>query len=292
MPVEDHIDGFRDYLKSERNYSEHTVRSYMNDLCDFLSFMEKNSFDLIDVDVKKIHGFISYLYIKNSRSTVSRKITTLRSFYSYLIRQGIVKSNPAKLVSLPKKENYLPSFLSVDEIFSLVCASEDNNVLALRNRAILEVLYSSGLRVSEIAGLRIQDINPEDSVLKVTGKGRKQRIVPVGSKAVEAVKSYLNRRDELKPESDFLFLNNRGSSLSTRSIGRIVKKLSILCGISKDVSPHVLRHTFATHMLGSGADLRVIQEMLGHSNLSTTQRYTHSSVEQIMKIYDKSHPHA
>lgn len=279
-------------MQNERNYSEHTIRSYMNDLCDFLSFMEKNSLRLSDIDIRKIHSFISFLFIKNSKSTVSRKITTLRSFYSYLTRKGIVKNNPAKLVSLPKKENYLPTFLSVDEVFSLVCASEKNTILALRNKAILELLYSSGLRVSEITSIRLQELNMEDNVIKVKGKGKKERIVPVGSKALEAIRNYLYRRDELKPISDILFLNNRGRPLSERSIGRIVKKLSIICGIPKDVSPHVLRHTFATHMLGSGADLRVIQEMLGHSNLSTTQRYTHTSIEQIMKIYDKTHPHA
>lgn len=292
MPVEDHIDSFREFLKNERNYSEHTIRSYMNDLYDYMVFLENKDLDFNKADIKTVHSFVSYLFSKNSRSTVSRKVTTLRSFYSFLIRKGIVGKNPAKLVSLPRKERHLPQFLSVDEVFALVCSCEGNKILALRNRAILELLYSSGLRVSEITGIRLKDINIDDSVLRVTGKGRKQRIVPVGSKAVGAIKDYLDRRNELKPSSDIIFLNNRGKPLSARSVGRIVKKLSLICGISKDVSPHVLRHTFATHMLGSGADLRVIQEMLGHSNLSTTQRYTHSSVEEIMKIYDKSHPHA
>jgi len=264
----------------------------MNDLRDYTSFLGSEGISIPDADTKKINEFLSFLYKKNSRSTVSRKITTIRSFYSYLIREGNVKSNPAKLVTIPKKEKVLPSFLSVDEVFCLVSSSEDNTALAKRNRAILELLYSSGLRVSEVSAIKLTQIDLADSVLKVLGKGKKERIVPVGSKAIAALKDYLSYREELKPKSDFLFLNNRGKKLSSRSIGRIVKKLALLCGIPKDVSPHVLRHTFATHMLGSGADLRVIQEMLGHSNLSTTQKYTHTSIEQIMRIYDKTHPHA
>lgn len=292
MPIDNHIADFREFLRSERNYSPHTVRSYMNDLRDFAAFLEETKIDIGKVDLKTINKFISFLHSHNSRTTVARKITTIRSFFSYLVRSGLAASNPAKLTKLPKKEKTLPKFLTVDEIFSLVTSPGDNDVLNSRNRAILELLYSCGLRVSEICSLKFRDMDINDSVIKVTGKGKRQRIVPVGSKAIEALKKYLALRDKLKPKEDYIFLNNRGARLTTRSIGRIVKKFSVLSGITKEISPHVLRHTFATHMLGGGADLRVIQEILGHSDLSTTQKYTHTSIEQIMKIYDKTHPHA
>jgi len=287
-----HIIDFERFLKYERNYSGHTIRAYMNDLAEFEDFLKKNSIDLEKVSPKNLNLYSLNLYTKNSKSTVSRKLTTLRSFFTFMVRKGLLKQNPAKLIPLPKKEKSLPVFLTVDEVFNLINSIDQDGILPLRDLAIIELLYSSGLRVSEISKIKILDIDRKEGLVKVSGKGNKERIVPFGSKAGEAILKYLERRSELKPKDDHFFLNNRGTGITTRSIDRIVKKYGLLSGISKKISPHALRHTFATHLLGSGADLRSIQELLGHSSLSTTQRYTHTSIEQIMKIYDETHPHA
>ncbi|MGI9553512.1 MAG: tyrosine recombinase XerC [Thermodesulfobacteriota bacterium] len=283
---------FEKFLKYERNYSIHTIRAYLNDLTEFYSFLESREMELANVRSTDLNLYLLSLYNKNSKSTVSRKLTTLRSFFTFLVKKGIVENNPARLIPLPKREKSLPVFLSVDEAFALVQSGKEGGVLFKRDKAILELLYSSGLRVSELSNIKILDIDRSQKVLKVSGKGRKERIVPYGSKADEAVIQYLKSRSELNPREDYLFLNNRGSQLSTRSIERVVKKYGVLSGISKKISPHSLRHSFATHLLGSGADLRSIQELLGHSSLSTTQKYTHTSIEELMKIYDKTHPRA
>jgi Site-specific recombinase XerD len=208
------------------------------------------------------------------------------------MREGLIQSNLAKLVPTPRKEKKLPAFLTVDEVFKLVDIPEPGTNLEFRDKAILELLYSSGIRVSELTGINLSDMSLENSTVKVLGKGGRERIVPLGSKAVDAVGQYMDKRHKLSPKENSLFVNSRGGRLTARSVGRIVNKYSLVSGIPKNVSPHVLRHTFATHLLGSGADLRAIQEMLGHRNLSTTQRYTHVSIEKIMEIYDKTHPRA
>jgi len=287
-----HIIDFERFLKYERNYSVHTVRAYMNDLAEFEDFLSNSSTEIEKVNAKNINLYSLNLYTKNSKSTVSRKLTTLRSFFNFMVRKGNIKQNPAKLIPLPKKEKELPVFLSVDEVFKLIDSIDPEGILPLRDLAIIELLYSSGLRVSELAKIKVLNIDHRENFVKVSGKGNKERVVPFGSNAREVILQYLRRRTELKPKDDFFFLNNRGSGLTTRSIERIVKKYGLLSGISKNISPHALRHTFATHLLGGGADLRSIQELLGHSSLSTTQRYTHTSIEQIMKIYDKTHPRA
>lgn len=287
-----HIIDFERFLKYERNYSVHTIRAYMNDLTEFEDFLIDASIEIEKVNSKNINLYSLNLYTKNSKSTVSRKLTTLRSFFNFMVRKGNLKQNPAKLIPLPKKEKVLPVFLSVDEVFKLIDSIDQEGILPLRDLAIIELLYSSGLRVSELSKIKVLDIDHRENFVKVSGKGNKERVVPFGSNAREVILQYLRRRIELKPKEDFLFLNNRGSGLTTRSIERIVKKYGLLSGISKKISPHALRHSFATHLLGGGADLRSIQELLGHSSLSTTQRYTHTSIEQIMKIYDKTHPRA
>ncbi len=287
-----HIIDFERFLKYDRNYSVHTIRAYMNDLTEFEDFLIDASTEIEKVNSKIINLYSLNLYTKNSKSTVSRKLTTLRSFFNFMVRKGNLKQNPAKLIPLPKKEKELPVFLSVDEVFKLIDSIDQEGILPLRDLAIIELLYSSGLRVSELTNIKVLDIDHRENFVKVSGKGNKERVVPFGSNAREVILQYLRRRIELKPKDDFLFLNNRGSGLTTRSIERIVKKYGLLSGISKKISPHALRHTFATHLLGGGADLRSIQELLGHSSLSTTQRYTHTSIEQIMKIYDKTHPRA
>lgn len=289
------IKDFKTYLISQRNYSQNTVRAYMNDLGEFSEYIAEKKVKVGKANTKLINDYVSTLHKKNSKSSISRKISTLRSFYSYLLKRGIISKNPAKFIDTPKTQTKLPVFLSVDEIFKLVdtkSKGKGNKTLLLRDKAILELLYSSGLRVSEIADAKLSNLQMSDSILKVTGKGNKERVIPIGSKAIEAIKEYLEARETLKPESENIFLNSKGKAITTRSISRIVKKYSLQSGIYKNVSPHVLRHTFATHLLGGGADLRSIQKMLGHSNLSTTQRYTHITIEQIMKIYDETHPHA
>jgi integrase/recombinase XerC len=295
----DHIERYKSYLVAERNYSEHTVRAYMTDLIQFMNFLKKNRLpvDTKNIDITKIEEidireFIGGLYKKNSKASISRKLTSIRNFIEFLIREGKIARNSAKLVPIPKGERRTPAFLTVDEVFVLVEKPDGNEVLGLRDRAILELLYSSGLRVSELGSIKTGDADLTSSFVKVLGKGGVERMVPIGSKAIDAIKYFLEKRNELAPKVDYLFINSRGGRLSVRSIARIVKKYAKLSGIPKNISPHVLRHTFATHLLGSGADLRAIQEMLGHKSLSTTQRYTHASIEKIMEIYDKTHPRA
>jgi len=287
------LESFIKHLSDERNYSEHTVKAYRGDLENFRDFLLKEEKKIEDADIATINAYVSTLYGKNSPASVERKISAIRSFFSYLVRKDIVAQNPAKLVRTPKKEKHLPVFLSVDEVFNLVDVKDpEKNPLRVRDRAVLELLYSSGLRVSELAGATLADLSIGEAIIRVRGKGNKERIVPVGSKALSALGEYLDIREELKPVSDRIFLNSRGRGITTRSLARIIKKYGLVSGISKNVSPHVLRHSFATHLLAGGADLRAIQEMLGHASLSTTQRYTHLSVERIMEVYDKAHPNA
>ena len=287
------LESFIKHLSDERNYSEHTVKAYRGDLENFRDFLLKEEKKIENADVATINAYVSTLYGKNSPSSVERKVSAIRSFFSYLVRKGLAAQNPAKLVRTPKKEKHLPVFLSVDEVFNLVDVKDsEKNPLRVRDRAILELLYSSGLRVSELAGTTLADLSMGEAIIRVRGKGNKERIVPVGSKALSALGEYLDIRETLKPASDHIFLNSRGGGITTRSLARIIKKYGLVSGISKNVSPHVLRHSFATHLLAGGADLRAIQEMLGHASLSTTQRYTHLSVERIMEVYDKTHPNA
>lgn len=287
------LESFIKHLSDERNYSEHTVKAYRGDLENFRDFLLKETKKIKDADVATINAYISTLYGKNSPASVERKVSAIRSFFSFLVRKDLVAQNPAKLVRTPKKEKHLPVFLSVDEVFNLVDVKDPGkNPLRIRDRAILELLYSSGLRVSELAGATLADLSMGEAIIRVRGKGNKERIVPVGSKALSALGEYLDIREGLKPVSNHIFLNSRGGSITTRSLARIIKKYGLVSGISKNVSPHVLRHSFATHLLAGGADLRAIQEMLGHASLSTTQKYTHLSVERIMEVYDKTHPNA
>lgn len=295
MPgLDRYIERFLKYLDVERNVSKHTIRAYEIDLKDFSRFCgsEIDKIDLID-----IRGFVSELINKGkSKTTVSRKIATVRSFFRYLYQEGVVKLNPAKLIPSPKTAKKLPNFLSVDDVCSLLESPERIGMLSVRDKAILEMLYSSGLRVSEIVSLDLEDINVRDGLIKVKGKGRKERIVPVGKKALDALKLYLverkllRKRKGIKETDTALFLNKKGERLTDRQVRRIVVKYAKTSGIKGQIGPHVLRHTFATHLLIGGADLRVIQELLGHSSLSTTQRYTHLDIGHLIDVYDKAHP--
>jgi len=288
--VKTYIDKFINYLKAEIGVSTHTVRAYTKDLQEFSSFIEKKPKDVDNLDIR---SFLASLHHRKlMKSSISRKLATIRSFFKYLHREGYVKKNPAKLVSSPKVPKNLPKFLDIDETFSLMNTPSGETFKPTRDRAILELLYSSGLRVTELTSLDISDINMKESLVRVKGKGRKERILPIGSKAMEAVQNYLPERISIKKKSSALFLNNRGGRLTQRSVRRILIDYSKMINLKKDLSPHTLRHTFATHLLHEGADLRSIQELLGHSSLSTTQKYTHVDIGHLTEVYDKAHPMA
>ena len=288
--MKDFIELFIRHLEVERGVSAHTVRAYRKDLDEFSGYVKAvpDKIDMIDV-----RGFIAEQIGRGlSKITVSRRLSSIRSFFKFLYREGYIKCNPAKLVSNPRVPKLLPRFLTVDDVFSLIEKPEGIGFIPARDRAILELLYSSGLRVAELAGLNMDDINIRESLIKVRGKGRKERIVPVGSKAIDALKSYTIERILLKSKDNALFLNRMGTRLTDRGVRRIVVKYAKALFIQGRIGPHTLRHSFASHLLQGGADLRVIQELLGHSSLSTTQRYTHLDITHLMDIYDKAHPMA
>ena len=282
------IEQFLRHLELERGASQHTLRAYKKDLGEFQEFANKEAVDIEMIDVR---GFVA-LQIRNglSKTTAGRRLAAVRSFLKFLTREGYLQSNPAKLVTTPKAEQHLPRFLSVDDVFALIEKPDTMGFIHSRDRAILELLYSSGLRVAEAAGLNLEDVNTKEGLVKVRGKGKKERIVPLGSKAVEAIKTYMVEKILLKKKNKALFLNKSGTPLSDRGIRRIVVKYARLIGISGQIGPHTMRHTFASHLLQAGADLRVIQELLGHASLSTTQKYTHIDIAHLMDIYDKAHP--
>jgi len=282
------IEQFLRHLELERGASQHTLRAYKKDLGEFQEFANKEAVDIEMIDVR---GFVA-LQIRNglSKTTAGRRLAAVRSFLKFLTREGYLQSNPAKLVTTPKAEQHLPRFLSVDDVFALIEKPDTMGFIHSRDRAILELLYSSGLRVAEAAGLNLEDVNTKEGLVKVRGKGKKERIVPLGSKAVEAIKTYMVEKILLKKKNKALFLNKGGTPLSDRGIRRIVVKYARLIGVKGRIGPHTMRHTFASHLLQAGADLRVIQELLGHASLSTTQKYTHLDITHLMDIYDKSHP--
>jgi len=285
-----HIEKFIGYLTSEQGVSSHTIRAYERDLQEFSEFTEKKPKDVDNLDVR---SFLASLHHKKlMKSSISRKLASVRSFFKFLHRDGYIKKNPAKLVSSPKVPKSLPKFLTIDEIFSLMDSPDGDTFRPTRDKAILELLFSSGLRVSELTSLDIGDLDMKESLIRVKGKGRKERIVPVGSKAMIAIQEYLPERISLKKKSSALILNCRGGRLTQRSIRRILLFYSRVINLEGDFSPHTLRHTFATHLLHEGADLRSIQELLGHSSLSTTQKYTHVDISHLSEVYDKAHPMA
>jgi integrase/recombinase XerC len=241
-----------------------------------------------------IRGYLGFLHRKNKKTTVARKLSAIRSFFKFLEKRGIISENPAEHVMTPKQDKTIPVYLSVDEMFRLLDSIQTDTVLDLRNRAIFETLYSCGIRVSELTQMNLADVDFEAAVIRVLGKGNQQRIIPVGQKALTAIKAYRARlQKQIKLEvatTGPLFLNRFNKRLSSRSVARILKQLVTAVGLLTPVSPHALRHTFATHMLDAGADLRAVQELLGHKSLSTTQKYTHVSIDHLMEAYDKAHP--
>jgi len=286
------IERFQQYLAVERNLSPHTCAAYLRDLAEFREFLAgqgSSDADLSKVDHLMLRRYLAELHKRNARTSIARKLSTIRTFMRYLVREGVLATSSAEAVTTPKRNRYLPKTLSVDEATTLLERGHGQSVLALRDRAILELLYSSGLRVSELTGLDVGGIDLRENLVRVLGKGRKERIVPVGSKAREALLAYLEERGAVA-EDQPLFVNHRGGRLTPRSVQRHLKTRLIKAGVFKDISPHALRHSFATHLLDGGADLRAIQELLGHASLSTTQRYTQVSVDQLMAVYDKAHP--
>lgn len=288
------IQQFTSYLQTERDVSPHTLSAYRSDLAQLLDFAVREKGESVsagDFDHLFLRRYLAGLAKDTKKSSIGRKLAAIRSFFRFLLRRGVIAGNPADLIATPKKERLLPFHLDIDQVTSLVEAPDHEQKHALRNRAILELLYSSGLRVSELTGLNIGELDLAGGMVRVTGKGGKERIVPVGSRALAALREYLQQRSDAAA-GGALFLNTRGERINRRSVARIVDAHVMMIAAFKRISPHTLRHTFATHMLEGGADLRAIQELLGHASLSTTQKYTHVSIDRLMEVYDKAHPKA
>ncbi|HBT83326.1 MAG: tyrosine recombinase XerC [Desulfuromonadales bacterium GWD2_61_12] len=288
------INRFDHHLAVERNVSPHTRRAYLQDLEEFRLFLAEElkwsgAGQVQHIDKLVLRRYLALLHKRCRKSTIGRKLSSLRAFFRFLVREGVLVANPGDAVATPRKEKYLPKTLSVDEAFALMEIGAAAGKLSLRDRAIVETLYSCGLRVGELTSLDIGAVDLREGLVRVVGKGRKERIVPVGSKALEAISAYLGERGN-PADNEALFLNHRGGRLTARSIERNLKVRLLQARILKDATPHALRHSFATHLLDGGADLRSIQELLGHASLSTTQKYTQVSVDHLMAVYDKAHP--
>ena len=282
---------FLRYLDLQRGASRHTLRGYATDLAEFRAFLSREGLgNLVDADARAIRAWLAWLHDRKlAKSSIARKLATVRSCFRYLARLGLVEFNAARQVRSPRLPKRLPSFLPKDESKGLLDTETERSEAGLRDHALLELLYATGLRVAECCGLDLDDVDRRRGAVRVMGKGGKERVVPVGDTALGALDAWLSVRGEGRGA---LFTNLRGGRLGTRSVQRIVKRRARAAGIDRRVTPHTLRHTFATHMLGEGADLRLIQELLGHSRLTTTQRYTHVSPEHLMKVYDSAHPRA
>ncbi|MDA3790674.1 MAG: tyrosine recombinase XerC [Desulfobacula sp.] len=294
------LDVFIDTLMAEKGYSVHTCRAYRSDIYDFIQFvLDKQDTDEINreklfwqqlstLDKTSIRNYLAQLVrFGKTKRTIARKLSSLKAFFDYLVKSGQILVNPAETIPFPKLEKTIPQFLSIDDIFRLLDSIETNTWFDKRNLAMFETFYSTGMRVSEMEGLNIEDIDFKSQMIKVFGKGSKERVVPVGKRALNAIKDY---RASLKENFIPVFLNKNFTRLSSRSIRRILDIIVRDCQLNVPVSPHTLRHSFATHMLDCGADLRGIQEILGHASLSTTQIYTHVSMDKLMQVYDKAHP--
>jgi len=284
-----YIDKFITYLEVEKNYSSHTLLNYRLDLGEFFTFLQEQPLE--KVEYLHLRRFLSSLRDRNLKPrSMARKLSSLRSFFRFMNREGYLKENPAVLLMSPKLDKPLPKFLSESEMAQFIEAPKTDDDFGRRDRAILEVLYSTGIRVSELVGLNVEHVDLIGQIAKVSGKGKKQRLVPIGRKAVDALQTYLSQRKKMNASA--CFLNKNGTRLTTRGVFNITDKYIKQVSATKDISPHVLRHSFATHMLDRGADLRSVQELLGHVSLSTTQIYTHVTTDRLKKVYDKAHPRA
>lgn len=298
--ITDCIDRFANWLHAEKGYSSHTLDGYRRDLTELAAFLGHEE-SISCIDSGKIRAYIYTLNGRNKSSSVARKLSAMRTFFRFLMREKIIANDPAAAISRPKQGRYMPVFLSVDEVFSLLEAPGEEDAFVSRDRAILELLYSTGMRVAELAALNMDLLDFETGMVRVQGKGSRERLVPVGRPALEALRAYLPQREQLsrqragrgrQPEARAIFLNGRGSRLTVRSIERLVGTYARRAGIASRVTPHALRHSFATHLLEMGADLRSVQELLGHVSLSTTQKYTHLNLDHLSDVYDRAHPKA
>jgi integrase/recombinase XerC len=299
--VLDHVHAFLKFLALNRNTSRHTQRAYESDLDQFLRHVagergvKRADLDPSTIDRAAIRGFMAAVHAQGlSRASAARKLAAVRTFLRYLRREEVIDGDPGSLVPTPKRDIRMPAHLSELEMKALLLAPSADTALGRRDRAILELFYASGLRLSELAGLDLDDVNVSARMVRVLGKGGKERLVPFGAPAATAIRAYLKDRDALvgERESEQLFVNYRGTRLTGRSIDRLVRRYVSAVSARLGISPHALRHSFATHLLQRGADLRVIQELLGHSRISTTQRYTHVNAAQLLEVYNKSHPRA
>ncbi|HLU21914.1 MAG TPA: tyrosine recombinase XerC [Bacillaceae bacterium] len=291
------VNSFIEYLQIEKNYSENTINSYKKDIEQFLLFLHAEGIVVTDVEYFNARLYVTELYHqKISRASAARKISCIRSFYKFLLREQIVMENPFALVIQPKKEKKLPSFFYEEELELLFDVCREPTPLKIRDLALLELLYATGIRVSECANIQLSDIDFDIGTILVKGKGRKERYVPFGSFAHEAIQKYIEEgRSVLMQEKEkhtFFFVNSRGGPLTTRGIRYILSKIIESAALTGKIHPHMLRHTFATHMLNNGADMRTVQELLGHDNLSSTQVYTHITKEHLRKTYMNHHPRA
>ena len=289
-----YIFDFIHYLKSEKNVSFHTARSYLSDLEQFADFLDGK--DAAAIDHQTLRQFLALLMKnKTKKSSIARKLSAIRSFFKYLNREGNLSGNPARLVSTPRREKRLPSVLTADDAQRLMdapsTAKGNGRDSIFRDRAVLETLYSTGIRASELIGMNRDDIDRHDRLVRIRGKGRKERVVPIGQKALNAVDAYLSSK-KISMDAAAVFTGPSGKRLTARTVQRILENYRKSLGLAQKASPHTLRHSFATHLLESGADLRAIQELLGHASLSTTQRYTHLNLDSLMETYDKAHPRA
>ena len=291
------------YIKSlsfEKEYSENTLRAYKHDLRHFFNFLTKTkeakteTILIKDISAQMIRAYLGVLHKKNKKSSIVRRIAAIRSFFKFLVQRGHIYNNPCDLLTSPKQNKTLPAYFTIDDIFRLLDSIKADTVLGARNLAMFEILYSTGIRVSEMVGLNLFDMDFKQAMILIKGKSRKERLLPVGSKALEAVNVYrklLQKEKNIGFDKDGpVFLNKNLTRLTARSVGRILEDNLKKCGLYVKVSPHGLRHTFASHMLDAGTDLRTLQEFLGHENLSTTQKYTHVSIDKLMETYDKAHP--
>jgi integrase/recombinase XerC len=306
--MEQLIEQFLEHLRYERNVSSHTLRNYSSDLEQFLDFLapadpttgKRTTPEVSSIDHLTIREWLASLHsAQKKKASIARKLAALRTFFQFLVREGMLELNPAKLVATPKLEKKLPKHLSIEEAVRFIESPDPETDLGKRDRAMLELMYATGVRVAELTTLNLADVDFRNQLVRVTGKRRKQRIVPFGDPASAAIRSYLDVRDKFllnapisKRDEEALFLNYQGTRITTRSVGRMVEKYIRICAGMHNISPHALRHSFATHLLDSGADLRDIQELLGHARLSTTQVYTHVSMEKLIEVYDKAHPKA
>lgn len=294
---------YLEYLRTERNYSAHTLKNYRTDLKEIAAFLREHFSAPANQDAVRweqvplfaLRSYFSRIHGRLRSRSIGRRMASLRSFYRYMVKRGYLEQNPTLDLAAPKQPQNLPNFLDVEEAFRLMEAPGKGGFASLRDRAILELFYTSGLRVGELTGLRSTQIDLKEGWVRVKGKGGKERIVPVGQRALQALEGYLGVRSEINPRpghEEYLFLGRRGRRIHPSVITKQLKAYALKVGVGKKLSPHVLRHTFATHLLNGGADLRGIQELLGHASLSTTQKYTHINLDKLLEVYDKAHPKA